>query len=94
MKINAEIVDNLVIPITIRPSLEDEALTVYLKLWRNPDNGGVTLVACEENGTQHLCGNLLTLGSDGVFKTRLSVSEDIGLPLDGSGRIIIRHGDM
>lgn len=61
---------------------------VYLKL-REDSDGDVILIAVDEDGCPILGGYILDVSPTKGVCLRMSVNEEIGLPLDSNGSVII-----
>lgn len=69
----------------------EEPKVTYLRLKEERCPNGehaVVLVVCNADGNTVPGGHLLEISSEGTFKRRGSVGEDLGFHLDGWGRII------
>ena len=63
-----------------------ELVRVALEDYRD---GEVNLIAVDKNGNKISRGNILFLTNEGKLRLHAGVSADLGLQLDGDGRIVV-----
>ena len=63
--------------------------TVYLKLTAMPSSTTPMLEACDEYGKPLACGKLLYINSNGNLRLCIGISDELGLKLDGEGRLAL-----
>ena len=62
---------------------------LYLKLKHSGmDKSTVILVACDENGEELFCGNILKVSSKGIYRHH-SIGDKVLLPKDNIGKIVL-----
>jgi len=52
--------------------------------------GGVRLIACDEDGVPKQLGQIITIKRDGMIMRHLGVNPKLGFPLDEHGRVEIK----